>query len=216
MSTNHSSTELDGLYPFLSEVAEMRRRARQHIQAVSNGAELAPNHPAVLQLLNEALATELVCVNRYRKHSTLAGGRLADAVRAEFLKYAREEQGHADQLAERILQLGGAPGLPSLQAAPADSAPTPLGTEQELEAEALVDLLEEDLIAERIAIESYREIVQFLGSSDPHTRQLLEAILAVEVVHAQELAAMRSELLRRDRLTGSTSTTLPRLELQCA
>ena len=211
MSTNHSSTELDGLYPFLSEVAEMRRRARQHIQTANGGADLTSDHPAILQLLNEALATELVCVNRYRRHSTLAGGPLADTLRAEFLKYAREEQGHADQLAERISQLG---GIPNHQPPPADSAPA--GQEQELEAEALADLLEEDLIAERIAVESYREIVQFLGSADPHTRQLLEAILAVEVLHAQELAAMRSEVLRRDRLTGSTSTSLPRLELQCA
>ena len=211
MSTNHSSAELDGLYPFLSEVAEMRRRARQHIQAASAGA-MAPDPAAVLQLLNEALATELVCVSRYRKHSTLAGGPWAEALRTEFLKYAREEQGHADQLAKRISQLGGTPQLPS---APSDSM-SPAGAEQELEAEALVDLLEEDLIAERIAIDSYREIVQFLGSADPPTGQLLEAILALEVVHAQELAAMRSEVLRRDRLTGSTSTTLPRLELQSA
>lgn len=212
MSTNHSSTELDGVYPFLSEVAEMRRRARQHIQTAAAGADLAPDHPAILQLLQEALATELVCVNRYRKHSNLAGGAVADALRAEFLKYAREEQGHADQLAERISQLGGTPSLPPPPAEPM----SPAGAEQELEAEALVDLLEEDLIAERIAIESYREIVQFLGTTDPHTRQLLEAILAVEVLHAQELATMRSEVLRRDRLNGSTSTTLPRLELQCA
>jgi bacterioferritin len=203
---------LDGVYPFLSEVAEMRRRARQHIQTAAAGADLAPDHPAILQLLQEALATELVCVNRYRKHSNLAGGPVADALRAEFLKYAREEQGHADQLAERISQLGGTPSLPP---PPADAV-SPAGAEQELEAEALLDLLEEDLIAERIAIESYREIVQFLGTTDPHTRQLLEAILAVEVLHAQELATMRSEMLRRDRLSGSTSTTLPRLELQCA
>jgi bacterioferritin len=210
VSTNHSSTELDGLYPFLSEVAEMRRRTRQHIQTAADGTELAPDHPAILRLLNEALTTERVCVNRYRRHSTLAGGAVAEALRAEFLKDAREEQGHAYQLAERISQLGGNPNLQ-----PLDST-VPAGPEQELEAEALVDLLEEDLIAERIAIESYREIVQFLGSADPDTRQLLEAILAVEVVHAQELATMRSEVLRRDRLTGGTSTSLPRLELQCA
>jgi bacterioferritin len=213
MSANLFSAELDGFYPFLSEVAQMRRRARRLIeQALGAATEHSTAHPTVLQLLNEALTTELVCVSRYRNHSMLAGGALAESVRAEFLKYAQEEQGHAEQLAKRILQLG---GEPNLQAPVASSAPA-ASPADEIEAEALADLLEEDLIAERIAIESYREIVQFVGASDARTRQLLEAILAVEITHAQELAAMRSEMLRRDRLGGTTSTTLPRLELQCA
>jgi bacterioferritin len=211
MSVNEGSAELDGFYPFLSEVAAMRRRARSHIEAVGAAAELSPQHPIVLQLLNEALATELVCVSHYRNRCVSVAGALAASVREEFHKYAQEEQGHADRLADRILQLGGEPNrdvpvLPSETAAPVEA----------LEPEALVDLLEEDLIAERIAIESYREILQFVGARDLRTRELLEAILAVEIAHAQELAAMRSELLRRDRLLGSTSTSLPTLDLQCA
>jgi bacterioferritin len=210
MSANLSSAELDGLYPFLSGVAGMRRRARRHIdQAAGALTQPATLRPTVLQLLNEALVTELACVARYSNHSVLAGGALAGSARSEFSKYAQEEQGHADQLAERILQLGGEPVLQSARVA---AVPQP-GAAEEIEAEALADLLEEDLIAERIAIESYREIVQFVGASDPLTRQLLEAILAVEITHAQELAAMRSQILHRDRLTGSTSTTLPRLEV---
>lgn len=205
MSANLNSPELDrSMYPFLSEVAQMRRRARQHIQdgaASDQGADQA----TVLRLLNEALATEVVCVLRYRRHSALAGGAIADSARDEFLKYAAEEQGHAEQIAERIVQLGGEANLSSLR--------TPDARDCEvIEAEALADLLEEDLIAERIAINSYREIVQFLGTSDPTTRQLLESILAVESGHAQELAGMRSELLRRDR-AGATSARLPVLEV---
>lgn len=209
--SNHSNTaELDGLYPFLSEVAAARRRARLHIEEVGAANELSPTHPTVLQLLNEALTTELICVSRYQNHC--AGEALAESVRGEFLKYVQEEQGHADRLAERILELGGNPEMrvPALPSVPAEA------TAGELDAEALVDLLEEDLIAERVAIDSYREIVDFIGASDPRTRELLEAILAVEIAHAQELAAMRSELLRRDRLTGTTSTSLSRLELHCA
>lgn len=214
MSANRYSAELDGLYPFLSEVAQMRRRARRHIErAAAAPAGPSAAHPTVLQLLNEALATELMCVSRYRNHSMLAGGALAESVRGEFLKYAREEEGHAEQLTKRILQLG---GEPNLQAPAPQAVSAQTGLADEIEAEALVDLLEEDLIAERIAIESYREIVQFVGASDALTQQLLEAILTVEIAHAQELAAMRSEILRRDRLSGTTSTTLPRLELQCA
>jgi bacterioferritin len=212
LSANSVSAQLDGLYPFLSEVAAVRRRARTHIEAASAATAVSPTHPTVLQLLNEALSTELICVSRYRNHCVLGGGALAESVRSEFLKYVREEQGHADQLAERILELGGEPNT-SVPALPSPSAAVP---SEELEADALVDLLEEDLIAERVAIDSYREIAQFVGTCDPRTRQLLEAILAVEVAHARELAAMRSELLRRDRLTGSTSTSLPRLDLRCA
>jgi bacterioferritin len=212
MAADHYRAALDGSYPFLSEVADRRRRARQHIQAVSAAADLAPNHPAVVDLLNEALATELICVSRYRNHSMLSGGRLLASVRGDFLKYASEEQGHADQLAERILQLGGTPELHT----PVGNGAPAVGPDEELEAETLVDLLEEDLIAESIAIDSYREMVQCLSSADACTRELLEAILAVELTHAQELATMRSEMLRRYRQAGSTSTTLPRLELQCA
>jgi bacterioferritin len=206
VSTEQYSAELEGPYPFLSEVAELRQRARRHIQTSESPAD----HAVVLQLLNEALTTELVCVKRYRDHSGLAGGEMADAMRTEFQKYAKEEQGHADLIARRIQQLGGQPDLSSRPASAFR------GGGEELAGEALADMLEEDLIAERICIESYREIVQFVGAIDVETQRLLEGILAVEMAHARELAAMRSELLHRDRLNGSTSTKLPRLELQCA
>jgi bacterioferritin len=204
MSANLTSPALDSMYPFLSEVAAMRRRTRHHIRtrAVDSPADMAT-------LLNAALVTELVCVARYQSHATRLGESVEQAVRAEFLKYAQEEQGHANALAERIRDLGGeAVAAPSLVATAAlyDDG-------EEVDADRLADLLEEDLIAERIAIDSYREILQYVGAHDAATRRLIEAILAVELTHADELAAMRSEVLRRDRLSGATSTRLPRLEL---
>jgi bacterioferritin len=210
MSANLTSYDRDGVYPFLSEVAEMRRRARQHIQAATTNADQSVAHPTVLRLLNEALTTELACVSRYRSHSAMTDGAVADSVRDEFLKYAQEERGHAVQLAERIVQLGGEPVLqpPGEYSTPAN------GSIEQIEADGLADLIEEDLIAERIAIESYREILQYLGANDPTTRQLLESILAVEVAHAEELASLRSELLRRDRQASISSVRLPMLELQ--
>jgi bacterioferritin len=201
MAANFTSSPVDGSYPFLSEVAEMRRRARHHMKTGSVDS--------IQHLLNEALATELICVARYRNHCSLLAG-IAEGVRSEFFKYAQEEQGHAALLAERILQLGGQPV----------TAPMALGdAAQALDAlddditDPLADLLEEDLIAERIAIESYREILEFIGNADPATCRLLEAILAVELIHAQELAGIRAEVLRRERLAGGTSTRLARLDL---
>ncbi|HEX4025223.1 MAG TPA: ferritin-like domain-containing protein [Steroidobacteraceae bacterium] len=177
---------------FVTEVAEIRRRARRHIR---NGA-VTPGEGAhrdtVVQLLNEALASELVCVLRYKRHYFMAGGALAEAIRDELLEHAKEEQGHADRLAERIVALGGAPNF----------NPEGLsgGSHSEyLEGETLTDMLAEDLIAERIAIESYREIIQYLGAHDCTTRRLFESILAVEEAHAGGIRSMREDMLRRDR-----------------
>ncbi len=207
---------LEGAYPFLSELVGLRSRARRHIQAVGGGS-IEAGKPAqesgqatILELLNEALAAELTCVARYHNHAVL--GELAAPVKDEFLKYAREEQGHADRLAERIRELGGQPRLLPESAA-ADVPGTDAAGAQPLDAEAVIDMLEEDLIAERIAIDCYREMLQFVGGSDALTRQLLENILAVEVEHARELSTIRSELLRRDRSNGSTGTSLPQLDL---
>ncbi|HEY6451925.1 MAG TPA: ferritin-like domain-containing protein [Steroidobacteraceae bacterium] len=213
MAANLDGPELGRhLYPFLSEVADMRRRARQHIRNGAISSDCAANAGTVLRLLNEALATELVCVQRYRRHSNFASGTVAENVRGEFLKYAAEEQGHVEQLAQRIVQLG---GEPNLQLATSTGSPEAGSPEADsLEAEALADILEEDMIAERITIESYREILQFVGGSDPATQALLESILAVESGHAEELAAMRAELLRRERAAlGASSSRLPVLEL---
>jgi bacterioferritin len=182
--------------PFLSEVADIRRRARQHIQDGAVTPSYAADRDTVLRLLNGALATELVCVLRYKRHYFMAAGAVAEAVRAELLQHANDEQGHADRIAERIVELGGSPNF------------NPEGLAQRshseyVEGEMLADTLAEDLIAERIAIESYREIVQYLGSKDVTTRRLFESILAVEEEHAEDLRSMREDMLRRERASGS-------------
>lgn len=205
MSANLTNPTLDGMYPFLTQVAAMRRRTRHHVRT---RAVISP--AAIASLLNTALATELVCVARYQSHATRLGEPIAQAIRNEFLKYALEEQGHANALAERIRELGGE----VVQEAPAQTAGAEVYDDgEEGAADRLADLLEEDLIAERIAMDSYREILQYVGAHDAETCQLIESILAVELTHAQELAAMRAELLHRDRLSSASSTRLPRLEL---
>jgi bacterioferritin len=196
MSANAPGAERDQTYPFLSDIAEIRRRARQHIADGAVTLNYAADREVILRLLNEALATELVCVLRYRRHYFMATGSVAEAIKHEFLKHSQEEQAHADRLAERIVQLDGAPNL------------NPQGMvdrshSEYAEGETLADMVEEDLIAERIAIESYREIIQYIADKDTTTRRLFESILAVEEEHAEELASMRQDILRRDR--GNTA-----------
>jgi len=172
--------------PFLSDVQELRRRARENIErgAVTDSYELDSN--VVCDILNQALATEIVCVLRYKRHYFMATGLNKDAVAAEFLEHANDEQGHADRIAERITQLGGAPNFsPEGLAARSHS--------EYREGTSLVDMIKEDLIAERVAIESYNEIVRFLGEKDPTSRRLMEAILAVEEEHANDM----SDLLQK-------------------
>ena len=173
--------------PFLSDVEEIRRRAREHIQAGAVTPSYDANRAVVLRLLNEALATEIVCTLRYRRHYFMADGVLAEAIKQEFLVHAQEEQAHADQIAERIVQLGGAP----------DFNPEGLATRSHAEyreGESLVQMIREDLVAERVAIESYREMVQYVGIQDPTTRRLLESILAKEEEHAEELRSMLEDV----------------------
>ena len=195
MSANGPATgDNNRQYPFLSEIAEIRRRARQHIADGAVTPQYAADRDVVLRLLNEALATEIVCVLRYRRHYFMATGIIAEAVKDEFLKHSQEEQGHADQIAERIIQLGGAPNL------------SPVGMldrshSEYQEGETLADMVEEDLIAERIAIESYNEMIRYIGTRDTTTRRLFESILAVEEQHAEELASMRQDILRHERAT---------------
>jgi bacterioferritin len=183
-------------HSFVTDIAEIRRRARQHIQNGAVTDDYAADRDTVLRLLNEALATELVCVLRYKRHYYMAGGAVAEAIKGELLKHANEEQGHADQLAQRIVELGGAPNF--------DPAGLVDRSHSEyVEGETLADMLAEDLIAERIAIESYREIIQYLGTKDSTTRRLFESILAVEEEHAEDLRSMREDMLRRERPAGS-------------
>jgi bacterioferritin len=173
--------------PFLTDVQTLRKRAREHIEqgAVTQG--YSADRETVLKLLNEALATELICVLRYRRHYFMASGLESQSVAAEFLQHANEEQGHADQIAARIVQLGGEPNF----------SPDGLSTRSHaeyVEGTDLIDMIKEDLVAERIAIDSYREMVAYCGNEDPTTRRLLEEILAVEEEHAEDLVSMLQRL----------------------
>ena len=165
----------------LTDVQTLRQRARQHIEEGAVTAGYSADRKTVLKLLNDALATEIVCVLRYRRHYFMARGIHSQAVAEEFLAHSNEEQAHADQIAERIVQLGGEPNF------------SPEGLVRRSHAEyvegrSLSDMIREDLIAERIAIDSYRDFIQYLGDQDPTTRRMLEAILATEEEHADDLA----------------------------
>jgi len=163
-----------------SEVSTLRKRARQHIDEGAVTAGYSADRAVVLKLLNDSLATEIVCVLRYRRHYFMAKGIQSKGIAGEFLAHANEELGHADQLAERIVQLGGEP----------DFSPEGLGRShaEYVEGTTLLDMVKEDLVAERIAIDSYRDFIRYLEDKDPTTRRLLESILAVEEEHADELA----------------------------
>ncbi len=165
----------------LTDVTTLRAQARKHIEQGAVTAGYSADRNEVLKQLNAALATEMVCVLRYRRHHFMARGIHAKSIADEFLAHSNEEQGHADQLAGRIVQLGGEP----------DFAPDGLSARSHAEYVAgttLVDMIKEDLVAERIAIDSYREFIQYLGDQDPTTSHMLKQILAVEEQHADELA----------------------------
>ena len=173
--------------PFLSDVKTLRERARQHIEqgAVTEGYRA--DRDVVIRLLNEALATEIVCTLRYKRHYYMADGLNASIAADEFLEHAQQEQQHADWLAERIVQLGGAP----------DFSPDGLLSRSHaeyVEGDTLREMVKEDLIAERIAIDSYREIAAYLGDKDPTTRRIMEDILAQEEEHADDMAAIFESL----------------------
>ena len=173
--------------PFMTDVQELRRRARQHIEegAVTDGYR--GDRQTVIKLLNEALATEIVCVLRYKRHYFMAQGIHADPIAQEFLQHANEEQGHADQIAGRIVQLGGSPNL------------SPEGLlsrshSEYVEGETLIDMIKEDLVAERVAIDSYNEMIRYVGDDDVTTRRMLETILAVEEEHANDLVSFLADM----------------------
>jgi len=172
---------------FLSDIQELRRRARQHINDGAVTAGYGADREKVVAILNEALATEIVCVLRYKRHYFMATGIHANAVADEFQQHATEEQGHADRIAGRITQLGGEPNFnPDGLSSRSHS--------QYVEGESLVDMIKEDLVAERIAIESYGEIVRFLGDRDITSRRMMEEILAVEEEHADDLRDLLATL----------------------
>jgi bacterioferritin len=164
----------------IAHIQEIRDRARQHITDGAVTPDYGLDREKAIAILNEALATELVCVLRYKFHYFMASGIHSQSVKEEFLEHAKEEQEHADQIAERIKQLGGKPELnPAVFAGNSHS--------EYREGHSLTEMLKEDLIAERIAIESYREMARFFGEKDPTTRRMLEEILAKEEEHADEL-----------------------------
>jgi bacterioferritin len=173
--------------PFLTDIKTLRERARKHIErgAITEGYKA--DRETVIKILNEALATEIVCVLRYKRHHFMASGINAEAAAAEFLEHANEEQLHADQIAQRIVQLGGAPNF----------SPDGLSSRSHaeyVEGENLIEMIKEDLVAERIAIDSYREMINYLGNDDPTTRRMLEEILATEEEHADDLAGMLEDM----------------------
>jgi len=167
----------------LTDVKILRTRARQGIEDGAVTAGYKAKVDTVIKLLNEALATEIVCVLRYKRHYFMATGINSLSVKDEFLEHATEEQGHADQLAERIVQLGGEPNL------------SPEGLldrshSEYVEGTSLVEMITEDLIAERVAIDSYREMVDYVGADDSTTRKILERILEKEEKHAEDLVSL--------------------------
>jgi bacterioferritin len=172
----------------LSSVTELRRRARQHIEGGAVTEGYRADRETVLKLLNSALASEIVCVLRYKRHFFMARGPNSKGIAEEFLEHANEEQGHADQIAERITQLGGAPDLnPEGMLSRSQS--------EYVEGNTVVEMLKEDLVAERVAVESYGEMIRYLGDRDPTTRRLLEGILAVEEEHAEDLLNLMAKFV---------------------
>jgi len=169
--------------PFLTDIETLRKRARDHINQGPVTDGYGADVTVVVKLLNEALATEIICTLRYRRHYFMAKGIHAEAVAPEFLEHATEEQQHADLIAERIVQLGGEP----------DFSPDGLATRSHaeyVEGGSLIEMIKEDLVAERIAIESYLEMINYLEGRDPTTRRMLEEILAKEEEHADDLNSL--------------------------
>ncbi|MEP6995894.1 MAG: ferritin-like domain-containing protein [Acidobacteriota bacterium] len=176
-------SKADPKRPFLSDVKELRARARRHVEKGAVIDTYRPDRGTVVRILNEALATEIVCVLRYRRHYFMAAGIHAKAIADEFLEHSTEEQGHADLIAQRITQLDGEPNF----------NPEGLLTRSHseyVEGDTLIDMIREDLVAERVAIESYTEMIQYLGADDPTTRRMLEGILANEEEHAEDMKSL--------------------------
>jgi len=172
--------------PFLTDIQKLRTRARRHIESGAVTPGYRAHRETVIKLLNEALATEIVCVLRYKRHYFMATGINAQSVAQEFLQHANDEQLHADQIAQRIVQLGGEPNF-------SPDGLTTRSHSEYVEGASLVDMIKEDLVAERIAIDSYRDMINYFGNDDPTTRRLMETILAMEEEHADDLVSLLEE-----------------------
>jgi bacterioferritin len=189
---NDLSPQNGAAQPFLSDVKTLRERARQHIDKGAVTQSYGGDVRKAIEILQAVLATEIVCVLRYTQHAIVATGLASEAVKSEFAEHAREEQGHAMQVAERINQLGGAP----------DFNPQTLTARSAAEyrtSEDLVAMIRENLVAERIAVEHYRELVRYFGDSDPVTRVMIEGILSKEEEHASDMLDL---LVRHGGLEG--------------
>lgn len=172
----------------LASISEIRERARKHIEEGAVTDEYKADRGQVIAVLNELLATELVCVLRYKSHYYTATGIHSDAVKPEFLQHAQEAQQHADLLAKRIVELNGAPDF------------NPVGLAERSRSEFstnpdLVKMIRDDLVAERIAVESYSEVARWVGTDDPTTRKIVMDILAVEEEHAMDMKVLIADLL---------------------
>ncbi|KIF66600.1 bacterioferritin [Streptomyces sp. AcH 505] len=180
---------------FLTDIETLRARARKEIEKGPVTDAYGADVERVIQVLNEALATEIVCTLRYKRHYYTASGLYSEPVAAEFLEHAAEEQEHADKLAKRIVQLGGEP----------DFDPDTLTSRSHAQYDAsagLVDMIKEDLVAERVAIASYTEITQWLGDGDPTTRRVFEDLLAQEEEHADDLRGLLERLPAAEKPTS--------------
>jgi bacterioferritin len=184
--------------PFVSDIENIRKQARKNIDKGAMTAGYSADRETVIKLLNQALATELVCVLRYKYHYYMASGINSQAIKAEFLAHANEEQGHADLIAERITQLDGKPNLSPVGLADRSHA-------DYVEGEDLADMIKEDLVAERIAIDSYREMINYIGADDSTTRRVLEGILAMEEEHAEEMNTLLEQIGKK----GEPAKPLP-------
>lgn len=179
MSKSSDASQSQG--PFVMDVQKIREDARKHMSDGAVTQTYGADRKTVLKLLNDALATEIVCILRYKRHHFMAKGIHSEAVAAEFAQHAMEEQEHADRFAERIVQLGGEP----------DFAPDSLKARSHSEYQEgkdLTEMIRENLVAERIAVDTYREIIRYLGDNDITTRRIFEDVLAVEEEHADDMA----------------------------
>jgi bacterioferritin len=172
---------------FVSDLKSIKKRAREHMEQGAVTGNYKADRKAVVNVLNDVLATELVCVLRYKRHYYMATGINSESVKAEFLQHANEEQQHADLVATRIAQLNGSPNFNPEGLASRSHSEYAEGTD-------LVSMMKEDLFAERIAIESYTEIVRWLGTDDPTTRRMIEEILKMEEEHAEDLKSLLEKM----------------------
>ena len=169
-----------------TDTSTLRAQARKHVEEGPVTVSYPADREVIIEQLNKALATEWVCVLRYMRHYYTITGVVSEPIKAHFLEHAREEQLHAGKIAERIVQLGGEPDLNPQTLTQRSHAEYQTGT-------SIMDMVRENLIAERIAVEAYRELIQFLGDRDPTTRTMLEGILAQEEEHADEMRDLLEE-----------------------